>query len=170
MMRLLAFSLVALIAVSASAQSVEEFWQSCQTHVDKPQSDGFYRVRTIGRTPETIDVIAGLILSGEKTGTFTSPWIYEGDRSITPKVGGYSILTDSKGVPKAVLKTTMILTLPFNQITENETAVEGPRARPLEVWREMHVDFFADELEARGKAFAENMPVTIEFFELACRG
>ena len=169
-MRAFFFSLVAFIAVSTSAQSVDEFWQSCQTQVSTPPADGLYRVRAIGRTPETIDVIVRLILSGDKTGTFTSPWIYEGDRSITPEPGGYSILTDSKGSPRAVLRTTTMMTLPFNQITEKETAVESPRARPLDVWRPLHVDFFTDELETRGKKFVEDMPVTVELFEVMCRG
>ncbi len=155
---------------AALAQSVEEFWQSCLPTLSTPPADGYYRVRSIGGTPETTEAITRLILAGDKTGTFTSPWMYEGDRSITPVVGGYSVLTDSKGAPAAVLKTTMLMTLPFNQITENETAVDGPPVRPLEIWRPIHVDFFTNELAARGKSFAQDMPVTVEAFEVVCRG
>lgn len=87
----------------------------------------------MGTTPETMEAITSLILTGDKTGAFTSPWMYEGDRTITPVVGGYTVLTRSDGTPAAVLKTTGLLIVPFDQITEKETAIEGPPIRPLEV-------------------------------------
>lgn len=169
-MRSLLIAASLLFSSGVHAQGVDAFWQSCVPQLSSPPADGFYRVRSIGGTPETKDVIAKLILDGDKTGTFTSPWMYEGDRSITPVVGGYSVLTDSKGDPAAVLKTTVTMTLPFNQITENETAVDGPAVRPLEIWQPIHVTFFTNELSARGKTFAEDMPVTVEQFEVVCRG
>ena len=169
-MRGFLIAIALLIAGPSVAQTVEEFWQQCLPTLSAPPADGFYRVRSIGGTPETMEAITRLILAGDKTGTFTSPWMFEGDRSITPVVGGYSVLTDSRGAPAAVLKTTMLMTLPFNQITENETAVDGPPVRPLEVWRPIHVDFFTGELAARGKSFVEDMPVTVEAFEVVCRG
>lgn len=158
-----------VFSTAASAQTVGEFWQSCLPSIGQPPADGFYRVRSIGGTPETTEVITKLILAGDKIGTFTSPWMYDGDRSITPVVGGYSVLTNSKGAPAAVLKTTFLMTLPFNQITENETAIDGPAVRPLEIWKPIHVTFFTNELTARGKTFAEDMPVTVEQFEVVCR-
>lgn len=96
--------------------------------------------------------------------------MYDGDRAITPVVGGYSVLTDSTDAPRAVLKTTGLMTLPFNQITEKETAIDGPAVRPLEIWRPIHVTFFTNELTSRGKTFADDMPVTVEKFEVVCSG
>jgi uncharacterized protein YhfF len=151
-----------------SHHTIDLFWQACLLRMDQPPADGFYRVRSIGGTPEITEAITKLILAGDKTGTFTSPWMFEGDREITPVVGGYSILTDSNNAPAAVLKTTLLMTLPFNQITENETAIDGPRVRPIDVWRPIHVTFFTNELEARGKTFVEGMPVTVEQFKVVC--
>ena len=159
-----------LLSSGASAESVAEFWQTCLPGISQLPADGFYRVRSIGATPKNQEAITKLILAGDKTGTFTSPWMYEGDRSITPVVGGYSVLTDSHGDPAAVLKTTLLMTLPFNQITENETAVDGPPVRPLEIWRPIHMTFFTNELNARGKTFVQDMPVTMEKFEVVCSG
>ena len=174
MMRALFIATALLFAGPDAAQTqsnaVEAFWQACLPHLSSPPADGYYRVRSIGGTPETMDAITRLILAGDKTGTFTSPWMYQGDRSITPVIGGYSVLTDSKGAPAAVLKTTVLMTLPFDQITENETALDGPPVRPLEIWRPIHVDFFTGELEKRGKTFVMDMPVTLEAFEVVCRG
>ncbi len=167
-MRALIFLAAFLVPLGANAQSVTEFWQFCLPEISQPPADGFYRVRFLGGTPEITEAITKLILAGDKTGTFTSPWMYEGDRSITPVAGGYSVLTDSHGDPAAVLKTTFLMTVPFNQITEKETAIDGPPVRPLEVWRPVHVTFFTGELNARGKTFVEDMPVTVEAFEVVC--
>lgn len=162
------FALLGCLSAPAKADAVTDFWTACLPTLSAPPADGFYRVRSIGGTPETTDIITKLILAGDKTGTFTSPLMFEGDRSITPELGAYSVLTDSKDVPRAVLQTTGLLTLPFNRITEKETAVDGPAVRPLEIWKPIHVTFFTNEMEARGKTFAEDMPVTVEKFKVAC--
>lgn len=162
--------LIILFPSMASATSVNEFWQACLPEISTPPEDGYYRVRSIGGTPEATEIITKLILAGDKTGTFTSPWMYEGDQSITPVISGYSVLTDSTGTPRAVLRTTSLLTLPFNQITEKETALDGPAIRSLDVWQPIHVRFFTNELETRGKAFVEDMPVSVEKFEVVCTG
>lgn len=169
MYRLISIFLSVCVA-TAQASTVEDFWTSCLPSLSAPPADGFYRVRSIGGTPETTEVITKLILEGQKRGTFTSPWMYEGDRSITPIVGGYSILTDSKDAPRAVLQTTGVMTLPFNQITEEETALDGPAICALDVWTPIHVTFFTNALEPRGKSFVEDMPVTVEKFEVVCTG
>lgn len=158
------------VRLADAEPTVETFWQACLPSLSAPPADGFYRVRSIGGSPSATDTITKLILDDLKTGTFTSPWMYEGDRTITPVVGGYSVLTDSTDTPRAVLKTTGLMTLPFNQITEKETALDGPAVRSLDVWRPIHVTFFANELKARGKSFAEDMPVTVEKFEVVCKG
>lgn len=164
-------SFVLLVSASlAQASTVEEFWSRCLPSLSAPPADGFYRVRSIGSSPESTEVITKLILDGQKTGTFTSPWMYEGDRRITPVMDGYSVLTDSTDTPRALLKTTGLMTLPFDQITEKETAVDGPAVRPLDVWRPIHVTFFTNALKSRGKSFAQDMPVTVEKFEVVCRG
>lgn len=170
MLRTLIIVVVALAPVTAHADGVDEFWQRCVPTLDQPPADGFYRVRSIGGTPETTAVITKLILAGDKTGTFSSPLMYEGDRSITPVVGGYSVLLDETESPRAVLKTTGLMIVPFDQITESETAIDGPAVRPLDVWRPVHVRFFTGELAARGKEFVETMPVTVEQFEVVCTG
>lgn len=157
-----------LLSSAVKADVVTDFWQGCKQSLTAPPADGFYRVRSIGGTPKSTDVITKLILAGDKTGTFTSPWMYEGDRSITPEVGAYSVLTDSENIPRAILRTTELLTLPFNRITEEETAVDGPAIRPLNIWSPIHVTFFTKELDARGKEFSKDMPVTVEKFEVVC--
>ncbi|MDE0799909.1 MAG: ASCH domain-containing protein [Rhodospirillaceae bacterium] len=162
--------LLSLSPPTVSAGSVAEFWQGCEPKLTSKSVDGFYRVRSIGGTPKTTDVITKLILKGDKIGTFTSPWVFQGDRSITPEIGAYSVLTDAENTPRAVLQTTELLTLPFNRITERETAIDGPMVRPIEIWKPIHVTFFSNELEKIGKTFVEDMPITVEKFKVVCDG
>lgn len=156
-------------AGAAQATTVDEFWTRCLSSLSAPPADAYYRVRSIGSSPEGKEIITQLILAELKTGTFSSPWMYEGDPAITPVVGGYSVLVDSTDTPRAVLKTTALKTIPFDQITEKETAIDGPAVRPLDVWRSVHVKFFTNELAARSKSFSDDMPVTVEKFAIVCR-
>jgi uncharacterized protein YhfF len=149
---------------------VEGFWKSCEQQIGRPPADGFYRVRHFGRNQNTADRILELIRAGEKTVTFTSPWLYEGNRDTTPVVGGYTVVTTFAGKPGAVLRTTAVKTIPFNQVTEDDARYEGPSVRTVEAWRRVHWDFFTDALKDKNKAPTEDMPVTVERFEVVCGG
>ena len=157
-------------SVSWATTESEAFWSTCQEKISTPPADGFYRLRHFGDNAALADVLLNLILSGQKTGTFTSPWLFEGDKNLTPVVGGYTVVTDFDGKPSALLLTTSVKTLPFSQITEEATQYEGPNARSLEVWRQIHWHFFARVLELKGKVPTDDMPITVERFEVICVG
>jgi len=173
MLRTLIFSLIgSLLFSSASAASpeVEAFWNACRHKIVEPPADGFYRVRNFGDNEAMASLLLDLIVSGEKTVTFPTPWLYEGKREVTPVVGGYVVVTDFAGQPGALLRTTNVTTLPFDRITEEYTRFEGPGARPLEAWREIHWNFYTRVLKPSGRAPTMDMPVTAERFELVCTG
>jgi uncharacterized protein YhfF len=163
--------IVAVITPAGAADTtsaVQSFWVACSDKISDPPSDGFYRVRRFGDDAATADLLLGLILQGEKTVTFPIPWLYDGDRSATPVVGGYTVVTDFAGKPGALLHTTSVMTLPFNAVTEEHTQYEGPGARPLEAWRKIHWAAYSLRLEPTGRGPAQDMPVTVERFEVAC--
>jgi uncharacterized protein YhfF len=110
-----------------------------------------------------------LVLSGEKSITTTSPWLYENDPGSKPVEGAYSIVLDETGAPRAVLRTIAVKTLPFNAVTAEDSQYEGPSVRPIEAWREVHVRYFTRVLARVGKVPAVDMPVTLERFEVVCR-
>ena len=147
---------------------VEAYWRACLPSFAEPPADGFYRVRSFGRNEGINRVILDLIQQGEKTATFTSPWIYEGDRNATPVVGGYSVVTDLAGEPNFVIRTIGVDTKPFNAVTEADSQYEGPAVRPIEAWREVHWRFFTDMLAPLGRSPSHDMPVTVERFEVIC--
>lgn len=128
-----------------------------------------YRVRRFGRDPETAELLIGLIARGEKTATFTSPWLFEADPGKAPVAGGYTVVTDFSGRPQLLLRTVAVTTQRFDEITERESRHEGPAVRPLQAWRKVHWAYFERVLAPLGKAPSPDMPVTMERFELVCR-
>ncbi|MBL8644504.1 MAG: ASCH domain-containing protein [Rhodospirillaceae bacterium] len=159
---------VSALGAEGAGGEVAAFWQKCQSQIGTPPADGFYRVRQFGRDAERSGRILNFIALGEKTVTFTSPWIYEGKRALTPVAGGYTVVNDFSGVPKLVLKTTAVKTLPYQDIDETDAQYEGPSVRTQEAWRRVHWDFFTDALKPLGKQPSMDMPVTVERFEVVC--
>lgn len=156
--------------VYSATTEVAAFWTDCREQNDTLPVDHSYRVRHFGDSAALANLLLQLILDGEKTGTFNTPWLYEGNRNLTPIVGGYTVLTDFNGRPGALLRTTSVETRPFSEITEADTQYEGPNARSLDVWREIHWHFFASMLEDKGRVPTQDMPVSVERFEVVCVG
>ena len=166
----LAVSMVLSTASFANPASpkVEAFWLSCQSKLATLPEDGFYRIRHFSNDAAVAKLLVDLIRRGEKTVTFTTPWIYADNRNATPVVGGYTLVTDFAGTPELILRTTGVKTMRFDEISERESQFEGPGARPLDAWQRIHWNFFSQVLEPIGKAPADEMPVTVEYFEVVC--
>lgn len=145
-----------------------ELWSRCAKQVGAP-AQPVPRTRRFGDTPEMNDTLLALILQGEKSITALSPWVYAGDPVATPIPGGYSIVLDGKGAPRAVLRTTSLKTVSFDQVTADDSRYEGEGVRAIEAWRKVHWDYFTRKLAPLGKAPAQDMPVTLERFEVVCR-
>ena len=144
------------------------FLAACAENIAGLSMDEFYRVQHFGRDAAMSDLLVELILSGQKTGLFSSTWLSEGDRNAIPVTGDYVVLTNFTGTPAAVWHTTSVKTLPFREVTEEDTQLESPGARPLDVWRRIHWNGWARALEANGRPASEDMPITVERFELIC--
>lgn len=167
---LLALALVTSAAHARDATpEIEAFWRTCTQKVAGLSKPDFYRVRYFGSDAATARRLLDLILSGEKTVTFTTPWLYQDDPNRTPVVGGYTVVTDSDGRPEVLLRTTQVKTLAFSEVTEEDARFEGPGARTVEAWRRIHWNFFTNGLKPLGKQPTEDMPVTVEHFEVVCK-
>ena len=148
--------------------AVRSFWSKCQPDMNSTTADSFVRIRYFGQDARVADLLVNLIAVGEKTGTFTSPWIFEGNRNETPVLGGYTVVTDIAGNPRLLLRTTAVRTMRFDEISEAETLVDGPAVRMLDVWRQVHWAYFERELASLNRTPSTDMPVTVEEFEVVC--
>ena len=71
------------------------------------------------------DECADLVVKDIKKATATSLWYFEQHNEILPKVGDLAIVTDWTGNPKAIIETTKIKHVAFNEITAEFAEIEG---------------------------------------------
>jgi uncharacterized protein YhfF len=118
---------------------------------------------SFGDNPALADGLLAAVLSGEKTATSSSQWEYGEDVPL-PQVGELSIILDGAGHPRALIRTTSVEVIPFDQVTADFAAAEGEDDGSLEAWRTGHREYFTRVLD--GHEFREDMPVVCERFEL----
>ncbi|WP_091228300.1 ASCH domain-containing protein [Microbacterium sp. 3J1] len=118
-----------------------------------------------GATPAHADDLLALVLEGRKTGTASSLWDYEATLDPVPRVGELSIVLDGSGVPRAVLETTDVVTVPFDRVTAEHAHAEGEGDRTLDHWRTVHERYWRAHSE-NPRGFAPDMPVVCERFRV----
>jgi uncharacterized protein YhfF len=118
-----------------------------------------------GATPEHADELLELVLSGTKTGTASSLWDHEATGEPVPRAGELSVILDGAGRPRAVLETTDVVIVPFDQVGEDHARSEGEGDRTLRAWREIHERYWRDHSE-NPRGFEPTMPVVCERFRL----
>ncbi|MFQ5634885.1 MAG: ASCH domain-containing protein [Gammaproteobacteria bacterium] len=122
------------------------------------------------RDDDTTRQVLDLIRAGDKTGTFTLPWIVDHTEQPTPAVGDAIILVDFDGHPHLLVRLTHIEEVPFGRIGTVHTAIDGTPVRDLAVWRPLHTKYWNGLLEPFGLAVSADMPVWVEKFELLYDG
>jgi len=143
---------------------LDAFWARARSAV--PDLPDHYQVRWIGLDRDTTRQVIDLIRSGDKTGTFTLPWIVENTGQPEPAVGDDIILIDFDGQPQLVVRLTDIETVPFGAIDETHTAIDGTPVRDLSIWKPLHTNYWNGMLAPFKRQVDDDMPVWIEKFEL----
>lgn len=148
----------------AEAQTVEEFWEQARRAVaDLPAEPT--ESWAFGATPQHADGLLSLVLAGTKTGTASALWDYEATGERMPEEGDVSVILDGSGSPRAVIRTTGVRIVPFDEVDEEHAHAEGEGDRTLRAWREIHERFWTQHGES-GRPFSPDMPVICERFEL----
>lgn len=125
-----------------------------------------YRVRIIGRSPEKIAQLLALILSGEKTGTFSLAAEFETRREEAPSAGDVCVLTQADGTPAAIVRITGVERVRFGGITPAHLQVESPRLRDLDAWRKVHRASWAPLLTHLRRELTDDTEVLRQTFVL----
>lgn len=110
------------------------------------------------------DVLANLVVTGEKTATASAYPLYEVEDEPLPSAGEYSVILDSKDNAVCVIQTTKVYVIPFNEVTEEQAFKEGEGDKSLEYWREVHKKFFTECMKEAGLKFSSDMKVVCEEF------
>lgn len=127
------------------------------------------KVRTFGGSKAMADVIVPLIEQGEKTGTFALAWEFRNDPAAAPQLHDLYVVTDFEGVPVLLYRITGIERVAFEDIGPQHVAVEGPNARDVTVWRNIHWPYWGGMLRAQGEEPTPRMPVIFQAFEVLFR-
>ena len=147
-----------------SDAELDAFWDRARKAVPGLGAD--YQVRWIGIDEETTGLIIAFIKSGEKTGTFTLPWINAAKGQPRSEVGDHIVLIAYDGTPTLAVELTDVRETQFGRITADDTAIDGPPVRALEDWIPLHRRYWSGLLKPYGRTVTDDMPVLIEPFRL----
>ncbi|WP_194419678.1 ASCH domain-containing protein [Microbacterium abyssi] len=148
----------------AEADAIESFWDEVRAaHPGLPSATP--EAWAFGATAAHADGLLALVLEGTKTGTASSIWDYDATGDPLPTVGELSIILDGTGVPRAVIETTSLETVPFGEVSAEHAHAEGEGDRTLAHWREVHERFWREHSE-NPRGFEPDMPVLCERFRL----
>jgi len=149
-----------------SADAIQAFLDAARAAHPSLDLQNNWEVRWIGLDAQTTKQIFELIRAGDKTGTFTLPWIVERTSRKTPHAGLYLVLVDMDGRPTLLVRISEVRDGIFGQVTAKDTAVDGSPVRDPVVWKALHTEYWNALLEPHGLAVSDDMPFWIEPFEL----
>lgn len=112
------------------------------------------------------DLLAHLVVTGEKTATASAYPMYELEQEPLPAVGAYSVILDAKDNAVCVIQTTKVTVVPFQEVTAEHAYKEGEGDKSLDYWRKVHEAFFTGSLREAGLEFTPGMKVVCEEFEM----
>ena len=146
--------------------TLDAFWQAARdANPDRTLPDD-YQVRWIGGDESSTSAILAHIRSGDKTGTVSVPWVIERNGQHKPAVGDAIILINFDGSPAVLVQIIAIDDVPYGQITEEHTGLDGPRVRAVDIWKPIHVRYFDMLLAPYGLVTDDETPISFEKFEL----
>ena len=156
--------------MSDVSREILDFWERTKAAVGV-EGLGDWPANTVpdvsdfGDGPELSDRLLGLVLSGVKTGTSATIGEYEAYGETIPNVGDLVVFTDWQGVPRALVRETAVVIVPFDEVTAKFAYTEGEDDRSLESWREGHERYWRRSLP-QGLKFDPKMLVVCENFEV----
>ena len=124
--------------------TAEELW-------NKSGLTGEYEAWAFGGAP---DKLAKLVLEGTKTATCSAYELYQVENEPIPQVGDYSVILDSKDNAVCIIQTTKIYIAPYSSCSKEHAYKEGEGDRSLEYWKDVHEEFFTDEMKSINKSFS----------------
>ena len=120
--------------------AVEAFWDLARFHANLNSAPTYFGPTTLevvpppawafGDSAEEADELLQLVLDGTKTATASALWDYEAEGEALPEVGSLSILLDGRGHPRALINTTDVEVVPFDEVERGARPSRG-RGRPV---------------------------------------
>ena len=115
------------------------------------------------------DLLAQLVLRGQKTATTSSYPLYALENEPLPQVGEYNIILDGNAKAVCITQTTKVYRTLFKDVSARHAYLEGEGDQSLAYWRKVHQDFFTAELAEVKLTFTPDLEVVCEEFEVVFR-
>ena len=147
----------------AQSSSVQAFLEQ---HGVRGEAGSDWEVRRLGADEAMVERILDVITGGEKTMTFSLPWVAEHECAPAPTAGRHLVLMDASDRPRLLLRLTDVVPRTFGAVDESDLSREGIPMRDPEAWRELHTWVWNAKLEPLGRQVSDDMPVWAEYFEL----
>ena len=148
---------------SPDSELLDSFWQQAINAVPEIARD--HQVRSIGIDEETTDLIIEFIKTAEKKGTYSLPWLIEAEGYPKTNPNTPIMLVSYDGIPKVVVQITGVYERRFGNICLNDTSLDGPPVRDLDVWIPLHTEYWNGLLSKHNLACTSDMPVLVEKFK-----
>ena len=110
------------------------------------------------------DLLADLVLRGEKTATASAYDLYALECEPLPQEGTFDVILDSQNQAVCIVEIIKVSVEPFNQVSAQHAYKEGEGDKSLAYWRQIHEDFFTDCLGQAGLIFTPESKVVLEEF------
>ncbi|MFE6734356.1 ASCH domain-containing protein [Microbacterium sp. NPDC057650] len=144
------------------AQRIERFWRSSGAGVGAATPPAW----SFGDSPALADELLELALRGEKTAMASALWEFEAEGDPLPQPGDLAIVLDGAGEPRALIRTTAVVVVPFEEVSAEHASLEGEGDLSLDYWRVEHERAWRGTLAHTRYEFDTRMLVVCERFEL----
>ncbi len=145
-------------------REVHDFWDLVKREIGI--NDDFQDAWGFGDSPQLIDQLLALVLSGRKRASCNLLRETELEGWPETKVGAYNIILDGAGRPRAVIRTESVHRCAFRDVTAEHAYLEGEDDRTLESFRREHIKYYTRVGDRLGFEFHEDMEVEMESFDL----
>ena len=145
--------------------SVYKMWVAFQAKNPEYENQDFTDSFNFCDNEKDAKECAQLTEDGIKKATSTSLWWFEVNQEDLPEVGNVYVISDWYGIAKAIIRTTKVEKVPFNQITEDYAAIEGEGDKSLAYWKKVHWEYYTREMAVEDEIPSEDMLIVCEQFE-----
>lgn len=142
----------------------QEYWQRFLGN-HRQYQESPYEVWSFGYGEYQANCLLALVRQQRKKATSSALEMYDADEKV-PQKNALSMIIYGNGLPGCIIKTVEVTHKNFDEITEDEAALEGEGDCSLAYWRTVHEEFFSREYQEKHQRFHPKIPVIFERFEM----
>jgi uncharacterized protein YhfF len=152
------------MAGGARSALTDELWRAYRDAAGLDHDD--YDVVAFGDGAEMATELAELTVAGIKRATAGLVRQFGPDGEAAPVLGGFVVLLDGAGRPRAIWRTREMRIGPLNSVDEQFAWDEGEGDRTREWWLSAHRRFFGRRAAAQGFRMHDEIETIFERFEI----